>query len=73
MNRIVKIPFSNIVEEDIANNLERYDDKSEKEIIDKVLDLDVILSSYLCLIIEEPQLENEERTIKERKCVCCIS
>jgi hypothetical protein len=54
------IPFNNIVEEYINDYLKRNDNKGEKEIIDEVLDLDFILFSNCCLIIENPKKTSEK-------------
>jgi len=60
----MEIPFWDIMEENITNNLKRYNDKSKQKVIDEILNFNIILGSNLCLIIKEPKLKDEKWTVK---------
>lgn len=61
MSGQVMVPFNDIMEEDINDDLERNDHNREQEIIDEVLNLYFILWGYSCLGIENPKQCSEER------------
>jgi len=54
------VPLSQVELDDVNHDLEGHDHKIKEEIVNEISDLDTIVFSYHCLLVENPQLEHKK-------------